>query len=404
MGYISLGILVLTGIILLFSTLFGIKRGRNHSILRLILIFGCIAGAIFLRPVLFNVISNIETEQGTLIEMVMSFFNQGGQPLPEEAQKMLSALIQIVIAFVIYFALFYGLRIISWLIIFPIFKLIIKREENKKRGFGAIIGFIQGIFMVFAVVVPLNGLAVDMNKLASIEMDGKPIIEIPQEIGLNEYQTTDTYKIFDTIGGWYYDMLATAKTENGEEYSMSSTCSAINAVYSTVNSFEEVESAFSALSDGTKTDQYKAQTARSASQTFYKLASTMENLDQPSKEMVDGVLKGVKDFLKGVKILDTDSEVLFNDLTIEKINFSSVASGLDGLADYLESPSTITQQGVEKIVNGIVESQLLLEVFTTTEKLIYDIKVNEEMFKSVINQANITAQERANLKKAFGIN
>ena len=66
MGYVTLGVLVLTGVALLFGTLFGLIRGSRRALLRLILVIISAVGAILLRGVLVNFVINLHIgEDGT---------------------------------------------------------------------------------------------------------------------------------------------------------------------------------------------------------------------------------------------------------------------------------------------------------------------------------------------------
>ena len=49
--------------------------------------------------------------------------------------------------------------------------IFVETEIDKRRGAGAIIGLIQGIVILFAIVIPLNGLAVQVDKLSQIKIE-----------------------------------------------------------------------------------------------------------------------------------------------------------------------------------------------------------------------------------------
>ena len=202
----SIIMLILLGVALLFGTLFGLKRGRNHSILRLILIIGCVVGAIFLTPVLEEIIYEIDTGNGTVKEMFGAMLGEGQASVPQEMIDAGKALL-VAIRLLIYVITFFLLRFVSFIIIFPIIKIFVKKDLIKKRLLGTIIGLIQGIVIAFAVLVPLNGLAVELNTASSFEMEGKKLIEVPKELGLDKYQDSAIYGVLDSIGGWYLDII-----------------------------------------------------------------------------------------------------------------------------------------------------------------------------------------------------
>lgn len=184
---ISIIVIILLAVALLFGTLFGMMRGRNRSILRLILIIGCIAGAVCLVPMIKEIVMEIDTGKGTLGEMLTAMEGEGGGNVPQEMLDISSALMT-AISLLIFILVFNVLRFVSWLIIFPICKIFVKKDLIKKKGFGAIIGLVQGLVIAFAVLVPLNGLIGELHTISSTEIEGKTMIEIPAELGLDKYE------------------------------------------------------------------------------------------------------------------------------------------------------------------------------------------------------------------------
>ena len=169
MGILTIVMIALSAVALVFGMLYGMGRGRNRSILRLILILGCIAGAIFLREPVVEFLMEIEVAKGeTVFEML---YGSIAGELPQGLSNFVVLLIGMIINLAIYFILFFLLRIVSWLILFPILKIFVKTEIDKRKGAGAIIGLIQGIVIIFAIVIPLNGLAIQVDKLSQIKME-----------------------------------------------------------------------------------------------------------------------------------------------------------------------------------------------------------------------------------------
>ena len=169
MGILTIVMIALSAVALVFGMLYGMGRGRNRSILRLILILGCIAGAIFLREPVVEFLMEIEVAKGeTVAEML---YGTIAGELPQGFSNFAVLLIGMIINLAIYFILFFLLRIVSWLILFPILKIFVKTEIDKRKGAGAIIGLIQGIVIIFAIVIPLNGLAIQVDKLSQIKME-----------------------------------------------------------------------------------------------------------------------------------------------------------------------------------------------------------------------------------------
>ena len=403
MSYINLGIIGLTIIALLFGTLFGMSRGRNRAILRLILIVGSIIGAIFLRETISEIIMNIETGEGTVAEMITASMTEGEEALPESMQTLMLAMIEIMFGLVSYFIAFFALRFISWIIIYPICKIFVKKGEKKRRGAGAIIGLVQGIVIAIAVVVPLNGLAGEFSKFPSDEM------AIPAEVGLEDYNTSGTYKVYDTIGGWYYDILTTVKTKDGKEINLSATCSAFGSMVEVGTGVGQMGEAMDNLNTSGTTDQEKVDSLRKASDTLANASKSLENLDENSKEMLNDILVDLKDMIGS----EGGSTEAFEDISLEKLNVESVAECLGSLATYIEkteiTAEEVTQEDVDKIVNGLANSEFAVDLLigdgTGTIETIYQVESEDYIkFNTAINlNENLTTQQKLALKKAFGI-
>ncbi len=402
MSYVMVGVIALTAIALIFGTLWGMRRGRNRSILRLILIIGCVVGAIFLRPILVDIIMEIDTGDGTVAEMLASSLNQGEQALPASMQNLVVSLIEIIFGLLSYFILFFVLRFITWILIYPICKIFVKKEAKKKKGWGALIGLVQGLVVAFAVIVPLNGLAVQVNKLSQVKMDGKPMLEIPAEVGLGEYAESTTYTIYDTIGGWYFDMLTTAETKDGDKISLSGTCGVLISMADVGSSLGKVSSSMEELNKEGATDQEKYDALNDAGQALTETANKISKLDVNSQNLLNDILKEM--------FTSEDFQI-----SLEYVNFNSMADFFTGFAEYVNKtkisiPSaSVSQEEVDKIINGFARSDMLVDMFigdgTETVGTLYQIEGLDSLkFATAINNnTDLSNLQKLSLLALFGI-
>ena len=102
------------------GALFGFMRGRNRSVLRLILIAVCVLLAVLLRKPISNLVMGIEVEGQPIKEMLMATFNQGETALPESIQTLIFSVIEIFLGVIAYFIVFFTLRAVTWAVVFPI--------------------------------------------------------------------------------------------------------------------------------------------------------------------------------------------------------------------------------------------------------------------------------------------
>ncbi len=402
MGYITLGMIALTIIAILFGMLFGMGRGRNRAILRLILIIGCIVGAILLRETATKIIMGIDTGDGTIGETIVGSFSQGSDQMPESMQTLMLAMIEICFGLISYLVVFIILRFISWLIIFPICKIFVKKGLKKRRGTGTIIGLIQGIVIAFAVIVPLNGLTVELNKLEQVKVDGQSMMQIPAEVGLQEYVESTPYKIYDGIGGWYYEMLTTIETKDGEKITLSETCDVISVMGEFAACMEKIEPAIDAL-NGETTSQEKVDVLTDASNSLERAAEKVNKLDKKTKKMFNDI------------IADMSSGEETQAITLEYLNFEGAADFFGGFANYInktkiDTSSAVSQEEINFLINGLASSDFLVEAFVGdgdgTYATIYQIETQHFSWfgTAIIDNDDLTAPQKEALIQVFGIN
>ena len=412
MSYVTIGVLALTAIAIIFGTLWGMGRGVNRSILRLILIIACVVGAVFLRPILVEIIMGIDIGEGTIADMIAEGLTQGGQTMPESMTNLVYALVQVLLELASYFIIFFALRFISWTLIFPICKIFVRKEAKKKKGLGALVGLVQGLVIAFAVVVPLNGLAVDFEKISKLEMEGKPLMEIPAEVGLSDHVTSSTNNFYDTIGGWYYDMLTTTKNKEGKDVTLSGACGAMGAMteIGTVFGEEGLMKGMKTMSDPDATAEQKVNTLTQVSQKIRESANALNGLDENGREIFNDVLADLKEL---VGEQGGENSAMFENLSIETLSLGDVADCLEGLATYIEKTrvniSSVTQEDVDKIVDNFEESEFLVNTLigdgTGTVGVIYQVEnTDRDKFISAIDGTELTLAQKIALKNAFGVN
>lgn len=220
--YIVLGF---SGLSLLGGFLFGMLRGFNRSVLRLLLIAACIAGAWFLRGKVVELLLGIEIEGESVEELLLGMFMQDGATLPDNMVNLVFVLIQIIASVICFVLLFAVLRLISWSIVYPILKLIVRSGEKKHALLGGVIGLVQGAVVAFALCVPITGVTGQLdtvvNTLSTMEISGSPIIsaEISEKIEtikIKEYQQSSIGKFYISVGSDVYNSLTSAKDRNGQ--------------------------------------------------------------------------------------------------------------------------------------------------------------------------------------------
>ena len=382
MGYLALGVLILTIIAIVFGMLFGMGRGRNRSILRLILIIGCVLGAFFLRGTVTEIIMGIETGEGTMAEMLASSFG-GESGIPEGMQTFVVSLVEVLIGLIAYFLVFFVLRFITWIIIYPIFKIFVKKELVKKRGFGALIGLVQGIVIAFAVLAPASGLISTMKVLTKIEIDGKPMLAVEKEIGVETYEDSFIGKTYLAIGGWYYDLIAPKLDDSA---------TAMGSMMGVAQSMKDFSNSMKIIDDSAKTQTEKADSLKNIGDSLKEVGAQLEGLSDGSKEIVNELMSGMSDMMG--EELPPEKEDFFNDFDINEIDITALGDAIANIGEYFEKTDIaytgeeFSQEDAQAIVNGFVENEWIMVLLENEGSVAQIIDISyeyEALFESALS-------------------
>ncbi len=391
MGYITIAMIALTVIALLFGTLYGMGRGRNRSILRLILIIGSIVGAIFLRETVVKSILESNVGQELLISL--------GKGLPSDYQDITFILINIILNVVVYFVLFNVLRIVSWLIIFPILKVFVKEELEKKKGIGAIIGLVQGFVVAFAMLVPLSGLVIQVDRLSHIEMEmpqtaqeeqvknDATLFNIPKEIGLEEYAKSGLCSIYNDIGGWYFDIITTVTIDNGE-LNFTDVCDAVVGISGVMSSASDIEQGFNVIQSQSYPEEEKAQVLKDLGASITKKGQEINIINGNAKQFLDNVIQSA-----------LGDKVQVN-ITMEDIKLESFGKAFTAIAEYYVDGEVSKAQAMD-MVNGIVDNWNFIESAIGNGTLIDLEGANEQSMKDALE--GVDQAKKSKIMRLFGI-
>lgn len=407
MTYIVLGITV--GCIL-FGFLLGLVRGFNRSLLRMIIVLACVAGAWLLKDVFVNLLLKIEIGGEPLEETISSLFMSEGAEIPESLRTFIFLLIQILLGVALFLILFILLKFISWTIIFPICKLFVKKGKSKKALLGGVIGLVQGALVAFVLCFPFTGLMVQVNglttSLTEIEMDGQPLMEAETKekfdsFGIAEYEESTLGKFYVNVGGGLYNKLATAKDENGNKMSLES---AVNAMTSAVKIAGK-------LSDLTTVDFSEGITSENVGKVADALRDIGEivngEMTEESREIVNTL---INDVVKSMGGEDSDISIP-DDFDISTIGFEEAADAVDVLGKMTSENEDgeeyeLTDDDADKIVNAFAANKTLISAMAGDDaNLVGGTLEGEEKTKveNAINNYNGDPEMKEWLKQTLGV-
>lgn len=409
MGYATLAMLGFTAVALLFGAFFGMIRGRNRAILRLILVIISVVVAIALRGVLTDILMDIDFGEGTLKEMLMEAFTSGDTEMPESMINLIFVLVEIIIGIMAYFVAFIAVRFVSWMLLYPILKIFVKKGSKKRKGWGALIGLLQGVLVAFFICSPITGLAVQVDALSKVEMEDKQLIEIPEEVGLSDYTSSSIGKLYSGVGGWYFDLLASAEDETGKEVSLSATVSAIVAVLDVAESVSGLGDSMDTMTSETATPQEKVDAMKSVGDKLIEAGNSLDGLSEESKEVVNDLLDSVKDMVS-----EEDSgemnEVLEN-LNLDNLDLAAAGGAINGIATYIEKTSDefendepVNQEEVNAIIGGLAENFTVFGGMLEGDVTFIEVdSEHAEMFETAIAGTELSAEDKDTLRTLFGL-
>jgi len=241
-GTIGLIVIAVFVAVLLFGFLFGLWRGFNKSLVRLLLVVASIVGAFFLAPVvtkwalafdLSNFGINIGGETvhnlGELLTALLKDVPYIQDLAGTDAYAIILEVVPQMIANVILFVvLFYLIRLVSMIIYWIIAGICFSKKKtegkNKHRLLGSLVGVVQNFAVFLVLLVPVIGAVGIIGEVEAIVTEQEE----------TEASTTRTTISDDDS----YVVLMEAEEEEGEheeEHPSSSAESGIVKIYNTVN-------------------------------------------------------------------------------------------------------------------------------------------------------------------------
>ena len=329
MGYISLGLLIITLVSVGFGALLGLMRGRNRALLRLAIIILCLVLALVLRSSISKFMSTFQYDGMPISDWLVLQVTSGiGMTVPDSIVNLVMALIEIVVGLVVFMLSFILLSAVT-MILFWILKIFVpagdkipqediemdeeqegkrrkpakrqKQKYNRHRGFGTIIGTVQGALVAFVLCVPLTGLFVQVDKVSQIKIDGEPILgdSIPPELGLSNFSEAGIGKVYMATGGWFFDTLTSAKDESGNKVSLDATIDVVTTVTGVADSFTAVTENLGAITSESATTEERVDAMKAVGQSFKEIGESMDALGDDAKDMINNVLSSVLEMFGG---------------------------------------------------------------------------------------------------------
>lgn len=423
---ISTIILALTLIPIIVDGLLGLIRGRNRSILRLILvIISAVIAILAIKPIIGSVMS-AEVEGQPLKDFVASQLLQGGSEFPTELADLVFMIIEMFVSVILYFVVFLVVKFITWLIVFPILKIFVKKGEHTGRLAGLVFGLLQGIVVAFLICAPITGLVTQVNKFTSIDTSSivqpeegtqNPATNPVDNIGLEEYIDSSLYKIYSLTGGFLLDNIAYTTDANGNKVTLTGTVDAFISILDLAEEAQNITTNMNILLDGEPTAEDLSTALKGLGGSLVAIGDGVNSLDDSSKNVINSFISVIGDML-GQSEEDIPQEVvdMFKNFDVNNLKLSSAGHAISGLASYFEKTTegfeafgqAITQDEVNAIVNGFADNPFILTMIAgdNPEHVNELIEVNSshaEMFENAISSSSLSEEQKEIIRKLFAL-
>ena len=446
MAMIATSLLAGTIFIVLWGAFLGMIRGRNRSILRLILVVISLALALFLRSYLVETFTTMEIEPGLTVEAMLIKEFMAGQSMPAEMAEVIAIIVEILVSLVAFIAIFALLSFVTWLIIFPICKIFVKKEKNKegkrkaKKGVGALIGLVQGVLIAFVTFVPVSGMMSGIANLTTVMGENMATsgYETTIDSGITSFaeesgegtgsgsgangempmigEPTGMVKFYNDVGGWFFDMIASVdKVDETTGKTVKIKFGDATGVFGVVVTFaaelDSINDAIENLNDNNLDSLIKF------SQAFGAIGEQVSGLQDGGKYLLDKMLVAIKkesiekiqEEYAGVNDAYMNAGIEWAQLiTAENLCLDGAGEMFEIIAGVAEGEA-LNEAGAQKIVTTLAENPFILKLISAEQVrlnfesiAIFD-QTSKELIADAIEQQNLQEEVANDIKNVLGL-
>lgn len=402
--------------------LFGLIRGFNRSLLRLILVAVSVAAAWFLRGVIVNLILKINIQGKTIEQLLTDTLVNGEAAIPESLTNLVLVLVQIIASVLCFVIAFFLIRFLTWSIIYPFLKLIVRKGAKKRALLGGVVGLLQGVLVAFVFCVPITGIAGQVNTMVTtmseVKIDGTSLVPAEmssqlESVGLDEYEDSALGKFYIKTGGGIYNKLTSAKDRNGNNVSLDAAIKALSASAKVANSITEAANVD--FSGGITAENKDALV--NALRTIDDVQNN-ELKDEDARRIVNELINGVVEAAGGSSEGGENNFTLPEDFDIGKLEAGAAADAVEAIYSYTERAGSedateedkkLTSDEAKTIVKGIADNQEFITSITGSDtNLIGDISEDDKNTMSaeiekLKTDGTIDDETAESLKKLLGV-
>ncbi|MCM1533624.1 MAG: CvpA family protein [Corallococcus sp.] len=405
--------LIITIVPLVIGLLLGFLRGSRRSVLRLLLVILCVVCAFCLKDVVADKLLDFEIDGKTLQEIVVSF-------LPPELSEMsdtLTPIVFMIVSAVSFLLIFLALQFVTWLIIYPLCKLFVKKGKKKHGIIGGVVGLVQGAAVALVLVVMCNGILLNVGKVTEVAnsavaqtntaaespRDDDPEQDLFKQISdmLDEYMQSKYCQAISPMSSKVFDFVASVKLQDGNKLTLSGQIDALSGLVKMAEALQTIQ-------DLDLYGGFTGDLADGLANVFATLDEINSSLSTESKQTINEIVSVVADaYLQDLPI-DIDLTVI----DFETIDFGKEGEVITELASYKgKDIESLTEEDAKNIVNTVVESDIILPLLSSSDDFTLNLNNEQKEYANrVIDdladdpEVEIDDEKLNMLIKFFGIN
>lgn len=362
--------------------LLGLFRGFSRALFRLLLLGGCVAGALLLKDTVGKTLMQTPFLNGeTLPDYIV------GQ-LPENLASLSEFVLpvaEIVVGILAFLVLFLGLQICS-AILFPLLNLILRPLLGRKRFrlFGCLVGGVGGLLVAYALCVPVNGLILEVGKLDGLSYNGEEVVSLPENAGFASYRDGQISGILNACGDPLYSRMNRTESD-GKTVILSD---GVDTLVAAVKMADRI----SAMGNVDFGGGLSPENIEKMQELLTDLDAIRDGMSEASLEELNRLLVTVAESFE----LPVD----VSGVNLTDVSFSAEGELLTSLLTYEDGGATDT----DTLVRGLAESDLVLPALANAGlKLDLDPEQKTEIADAINRLTGIDADRIGHLRDLFGI-
>ena len=394
----TLAELIVLGVFLLFGLLFGLHRGVKRSVLRIVLLLLCAVGAYFIRGAIIDALWQVNMDGQTFEEMLT-----GSLPAEMEGLKdKIVPIVNILVGLFVYLLLFVVLQFLSWLIVFPICKIFVKKDKSQKvrRLGGMLTGLLAGFLVYYILAMPVLGLSGTLLKLADIEVDGKKITdslppEVTSQVDFEQVKNDPFMKVYGVIGTVYYDFLTTTKDANGNTVKLNTQ---IDAITTSAAIAAEVSKISDVKINGELTEE-----------SVGDIQTMLRNIEEIKQGADPETLDAINDLIRTLadSVIPEEEKANFP-LDLENFDISAIdfANEADLIGDLMQLQDETKEPDVDSLIRHLAKSDIIFPILTSQSEALELPESDKAKVKSAIDKLtpeDADAETIEKLKTLFAV-